>query len=222
MLGDVDRVIVNVDTQCDLSMLEPQPDDPETIARPARPRRRRRLKLESAWMERRSPSQVLLEDFHRLGYPLADFHPPEIYDYYFTETIYLGTIFLLRDRTKRPISRRTLEAMKGLEPFLLFALSDLVARYCYDRPIDRAFQNSLNELAWETKLTRRELQVLTLHLFGRRYDEIARQLYISIDTVKKHVKKIHRKTGARSSTELFARYFTPLIDLENLDVDLDP
>lgn len=186
------------------------------------PRRRGRTKAEVAWADEKSPSQLLMDDFNRLGYPLGDYHPPASYDYYYTEQAHLGTIFLLRDRKKKPISHRTLEAMKELEPFLVFALSDLVARYTYIRPIDRAFQKALRELAHETKLTKRELQVLTLHLFGRRYDEIAKKLYISIDTVKKHVKKIHRKTGSRSSTELFARYFTPLIDLENLEVQMEP
>jgi DNA-binding CsgD family transcriptional regulator len=221
VLGDIDRVVVHVDTQCDLSYGEQwrpalKPGGPGET-----PRRRGKAKVEASWMQGKTPSELLMEDFNRIGYPLGDYHPPQSYDYYYTEHTYLGTIFLLRDRTKKPISRRTLEAMKGLEPFVIFALSDLVARYAYIRPIDRAFQKALRELALETKLTKRELQVLTLHLFGRRYEEIARKLYISIDTVKKHVKKIHRKTGSRSSTELFARYFTPLIDLENLDVQLD-
>lgn len=220
MLGDVDRVIVNIDTQCDLSLDARRRAGFDVTILADVPRRRGRGKGE-LWMEKKTPSQLLLDDLQRLGYPLSDYHTPRIYDYYFTGNVYLGTILLLRDRIKSPITDRTLQAMQGLEPFVIFALSDLVARYAYARPIDRAFQNALNELAMETKLTRRELQVLTLHLFGRRYEEIARQLYISIDTVKKHVKKIHRKTGARSSTDLFARYFTPLIDLENLDVDID-
>ncbi len=221
MLGDVDRVLINIDTQCDLSY--------GSRWRPIRdgsglgevPRQRGKSTEGASWPEGRSPAEVLLEDFHRVGYPLGDCHPPQSYDYYYTENVYLGTIFLLRDMKKSPISQRTLEVMKRLEPFLIFALSDLVARYAYVRPIDRVFQGALRELARETQLTKRELQVLTLHLFGRRYDEIARQLYISIDTVKKHVKKIHRKSGARSSTELFAKYFTPLIDLDNLDVQID-
>ncbi len=222
LLGDVDRVIVHIDIQCDLSCGERWRPAADAGVDGEAPRRRGKTKAEAEWSQEKTPSQTLLDDFNRLGYPLGDYHPPASYDYYYTEHAYLGTVFLLRDRKKKTISRRTLDAMRNLEPFLIFALSDLVARYTYIRPIDRAFQKALRELAHETKLTKRELQVLTLHLFGRRYDEIARKLYISIDTVKKHVKKIHRKTGSRSSTELFARYFTPLIDLENLDVQMEP
>jgi DNA-binding CsgD family transcriptional regulator len=31
---------------------------------------------------------------------------------------------------------------------------------------------------------------------------------VTVDTVKKHFKAIHRKTGTRGQAELFAKYFT--------------
>lgn len=142
-----------------------------------------------------------------------EYYPPIVYDYFYGEGGYLGTIRLMRAREQSPISDRTLDAMESMRPFLIFALSDLVARHNCAKPISDLFHDVLRHIAWETKLTSRELQVLTLHMFGEKYADIAQRLYISIDTVKKHVKKVHRKTGARSATELFARYFSPLIDL---------
>jgi LuxR family transcriptional regulator, maltose regulon positive regulatory protein len=47
-------------------------------------------------------------------------------------------------------------------------------------------------------LTRRELEVLELLTQGMTNDEIAKQLYISISTVKVHVHHILKKTGART------------------------
>lgn len=141
----------------------------------------------------------------------AEYQPPMVYRYTHAGD-HLGAISLLRELGHDPISPESLMMMSELEPFLVFALTDLVARYSYAKPIGRVFYNVLRAIASDRRLTNRELQVLTLHMFGRKYDEISRRLFISIDTVKKHVKKIHRKTNARSATELFARYFTPLID----------
>jgi DNA-binding CsgD family transcriptional regulator len=42
---------------------------------------------------------------------------------------------------------------------------------------------------------------------GLSYAEISRQLFISENTVAKHVKAAHRKTGCTSFLELFAPYF---------------
>jgi DNA-binding NarL/FixJ family response regulator len=47
-------------------------------------------------------------------------------------------------------------------------------------------------------LTRRELEVLELLTQGMTNDEIAKELYISISTVKVHVHHILKKTGART------------------------
>jgi DNA-binding NarL/FixJ family response regulator len=56
-----------------------------------------------------------------------------------------------------------------------------------------------------TPLTRRELEVLDLIAKGRRNREIARDLYVTLDTVKKHTGHILRKLGAASRTHAVAR-----------------
>lgn len=52
------------------------------------------------------------------------------------------------------------------------------------------------------ELTRREEEVLALLLEGRTRSEIARELFVSGDTVKTHVRNLYRKTGVAGKDEL--------------------
>jgi LuxR family maltose regulon positive regulatory protein len=54
-------------------------------------------------------------------------------------------------------------------------------------------------------LTERELEVLRLLASGKRNREIARELVVTLDTVKKHVSHIFEKLGAANRTEAVAR-----------------
>jgi LuxR family maltose regulon positive regulatory protein len=54
-------------------------------------------------------------------------------------------------------------------------------------------------------LTDRELEVLRFLAEGRRNREIADQLVVTVETVKKHVSHIFDKLGATSRTEAVAR-----------------
>ncbi len=194
LFADVDRVAVRINLNCRLH---------------TPPRRGAK--------SRATQSEIHVDahpDPHILSWPPFDdahYHEPMVFHFSHAGDD-LGTITLLRERRKQLTSEETRSVMIGMETFLTFMLTDLVARHSSARPVGRVFQDVLHAIARKTGMTSRELEVLTLHVFGRKYDEIARRLYISIDTVKKHVKKIHRKTGARSATELFARYFAPMIE----------
>jgi DNA-binding CsgD family transcriptional regulator len=54
-------------------------------------------------------------------------------------------------------------------------------------------------------LSERELEVLALLASGRTNSEIARDLFVSVGTVKSHVNNIYRKLGARNRAEAIAR-----------------
>ena len=55
------------------------------------------------------------------------------------------------------------------------------------------------------QLTSRELEVLELLAAGRSNQAIARQLVVTLDTVKKHVSHVLGKLGAANRTEAVAR-----------------
>lgn len=218
LLGDVDRVTVNVNLGCDLQHpenykpgltvtkynTEPDTDSGVFVASHA---------------QNGAPSERLLEDARRQGYPVDLYHPPHSFDYYFGGKAYLGTIFLWRELEREPISADTLKTVAALEPFIVFALSDLIARRQHSEPDVRVFTDALRGLTATSGLSNQELRVVILQLFGHSYKEMADMLGISVDGVKHHLKMIHRKTGARSYTELFAKYFTPKLDLKLLDSD---
>lgn len=81
----------------------------------------------------------------------------------------------------------------------------------------RAFQNDVAVVASEaeartkgtpgqvTALSDREIEVLRLLAAGKRNQQIADQLYVSVNTVKKHVTHILEKLGAANRTEATAR-----------------
>jgi DNA-binding CsgD family transcriptional regulator/transposase-like protein len=208
LLEDVDRITVNVDTECDLyasnsSRLEFF--QTEHIPDAHSPERTRQL---STQRMDRPPGELLLEEFARRKFPLHEYHSPCCFDYYVASGAYLGTIFLWRGRNAPPVSDRTLDAMHRLESFIIFLLSDCVTRNRHRRPGLRLFGQIIDSLAEAEGLTVREKEVMGHHLLGRRYGEIAGNLNIAISTVRKHVIAIHQKTGARTYTELFARYFS--------------
>lgn len=164
-----------------------------------------------------SQSEQLLEYLQNKGFPTSEYHPPHALDYYIGPQAYLGTIFLWRSCNKEPISKATLDTVAALEPFFIFAFSDLVARRQYSKPTDKTFLDAMESLTGEAGLSRQEQRVIILQLFGHSYKEMADMLGISVDGVKHHLKMIHRKTGARSYTELFAKYFMPRFDLQDND-----
>lgn len=208
LLGDVDRIVVNINIDCDLD--SPQNYYTEQIVT-------EHIHAEgnagnvavSSHHHIAIPSERLLDDFRRQGYPLERYHPPHSFDYYYNGYAYLGTLFLWRELQQPPVSERTLKTMARLQPFLLFALSDLVARARQSRPLDRVFNDALDFMIQTAELSEQERKVVILQLFGHSYEEVGNRLCISLDAVRKHVKSIYRKTRTHSYIELFAKYFTP-------------
>jgi DNA-binding NarL/FixJ family response regulator len=54
-------------------------------------------------------------------------------------------------------------------------------------------------------LSERELEVLNLLATGKTNSEVARELFVSVGTVKSHSGNIYRKLGAKNRTEALAR-----------------
>lgn len=150
----------------------------------------------------------IVEDFRRQGFPLGDYHRPIGFDFHYEGHAYLGTVVLWREVTVTPISDHTIEVIRSLEPFLTFMLTDLVTRHQYGKPVDRAFYQAWERLVDEALLSQQERRIIVLQLLGHSYKDMADVMSVTVDTIKKHFKAIHRKTGTRGQAELFAKYFT--------------
>ncbi|MBS1913373.1 MAG: winged helix-turn-helix domain-containing protein [Bacteroidetes bacterium] len=212
LIGEVDRVSIYVNINCALQ--DPDEYQPDMMITVDATSGVEGVSVTSYHQGER-PSDRLLDNFRSQGLPVDQFHPPVSFDYYYNDHAYLGTIFLWRDRTKPITSERSRNTVALMEPFIIYMLSDLIARYHYAHPVDRMFHDALKNMTQEAGLSTQERRVVMLRLLGLSYKEIADQLSISEDAIKKHLGSVHRKTGTRSYTELFAKYFTPRLNLHN-------
>ena len=64
-------------------------------------------------------------------------------------------------------------------------------------------QNGDNK--YDDKLTQREIEVLSALSAGNSYQEIANILFISHETVKKHLKNIYRKLNVKNKIQAINR-----------------
>lgn len=90
----------------------------------------------------------------------------------------------------------------GLRPFL--HLKTVMAAFAVD---DRGLVGSTTRFREDRSkgLTEREVEILRLMAAGHRYQEIARRMFISLETVKTHVKHVFRKLEVKSKTQAIRR-----------------
>ena len=69
------------------------------------------------------------------------------------------------------------------------------------------FSSMNNEKGEDYNLSDREKQVLQLLVDGYSYKMIAAEMYIAIDTVRSHIKKIYEKLHVNSKSEAVAKAF---------------
>jgi len=73
------------------------------------------------------------------------------------------------------------------------------------RRVVEAFHRPTPHAADEAPLTPREAEILDLLVQGYRYREIAERLFVSLDTVRTHVRHVYEKMHVRSRAEATAR-----------------
>jgi DNA-binding NarL/FixJ family response regulator len=71
----------------------------------------------------------------------------------------------------------------------------------------KMFSNMNNETGEDYNLSEREKQVLQLLVDGYSYKMIAGEMFIAIDTVRSHIKKIYEKLHVNSKSEAVAKAF---------------
>lgn len=208
LMPEVDRISVNININCNLSA----PEMYHPTLHITQHARNEVVSVASRSKDDR-PSDKLLDDFRHQGLPLQDYHPPLCFEYYYAGMAYTGTIFLWRELRKAPISQRTIDMLTAMEPFLIFVITSHVARYQNAQPINAVFHDSLESLVQDAHLSDQEKRIVVMQLLGHSYKEIADLLNIALATVKKHLASIHRKTDTHGFTELFAKYFTPRLNV---------
>ena len=87
-----------------------------------------------------------------------------------------------------------------LKPVDIDELKESIGRY-----INHISSNTLAKMEQFNMLSSRELEILKHVLDGESSSEIAAGLFISVNTVNTHRRNILRKTGSRSTLELFGK-----------------
>lgn len=106
--------------------------------------------------------------------------------------------YLLKTTSLPQIEERLLEVLSGGS-----VMSPQVARLVFDH-----FNPVVGKSRYEktAPLTPREIEIMTLLQNGASYKEVASQLFVSVDTVKYHIRNIYQKLQVTSRAELILKY----------------
>lgn len=108
-----------------------------------------------------------------------------------------ATGYLLKRTTSKQLIKSIKEVYSGGSP-----MSMEIARM-----VVGSFKNENTNEKLQEKLTPREWEILGYLSKGMRYQEIADQLFLSVETVRSHLRKIYSKLQVRSATEAVLKYF---------------
>lgn len=208
LIQDVDRISIHVDVNHGLYVSSTTPL--ATLTK----RHRAQERLPAVALPKRGPdhstvTKQLLKDFRRKGHPVDDYQEPVSFDFINIYGYHFGSLILWRLKQNEPISWETIETILKLDRFMTFALSDAVARFNSTHLNPMMLLRALADIQESADLTELEVGILEKMLNGRSYKQVAGELDISLDTVRKWVKSMYRKTEVHSFTELFAKYFLP-------------
>ncbi|MBC8144048.1 MAG: helix-turn-helix transcriptional regulator [bacterium] len=209
LVPDVDRISIQVNLNCDLERPHEYHPNLSILQRADRAERLDEGMEVRALTKAETQSEELLSQMRRGGFPFELYREPISIDLLFEGTAVLGALVLWRNVDKSPISEETLAFIERINPFLVYAFSNLVTRHHYTNPGDRVFYSVLGEMAKSAKLTPQEQRIISYRLMGYSYKRIADDIDRSVDVVKKQLASVHRKTGTHGHSELFAKYFSP-------------
>jgi DNA-binding NarL/FixJ family response regulator len=106
--------------------------------------------------------------------------------------------YLLKSTPLSQMEEHLLEVLSGGS-----VMSPQVARLVFDH-----FNPVLGKSKYEktAQLTPREIEIMTMLQQGTSYKEVASQLFVSVDTVKYHIRNIYQKLQVTSRAELILKY----------------
>jgi DNA-binding CsgD family transcriptional regulator len=205
LLPAVDRIAIAVDTSCDLC----DPDEYNASAdviHHVPPKGSVGVSV-STHAASRGFSAAVLDGMLEQGFPFDDYHPPHVIELAYYETMQIGCIILCRERQKSPLREADTAIIETLRPFLESAFAGVIIRHQFLRPQERLIDDVLVEATVRYQLTHQERRVLTCRMLGLSYKEIAAEIGVSQDNVKKHLQSVHRKTGTVSLGDVFGKLF---------------
>lgn len=111
---------------------------------------------------------------------------------------HLGVLTLFRAKEDSDFSARDKQ--------LLSLLKDHLALYLYQKssmaPVHKIDPKALRKIALSYELTPRESEILALLITGENVDTICSQLFISNNTLRKHLSNLYKKFGVNKRSEL--------------------
>jgi DNA-binding CsgD family transcriptional regulator len=206
LFPDVARIAININVYCD--PIRP----PEICEDPISVRFSSNGKKGSLAVTPLANTSIIEEFEAETGkfVALDKYHPPKYFHYFHESGQYMGSMIFFRFIEKPATSAKTFETMASLEPFIKYVYAAFLAMQNAAKPFGAAFRDAQSTMEHEAGFSTQERKVMTLKVCGYSYKQIASHLDISLNTVRSHIKAIHRKTGTRSYTELFAKYFVPV------------
>jgi DNA-binding CsgD family transcriptional regulator len=206
LFSDVDRIAININVYCD-------PIRPPEICEDQISVRFSTNGTKEATGITPLTNTTITEEFEaETGkfVPLEKYHPPKYFHYFHESGQYMGSMIFFRFIEKPATSAETFEMMTSLEPFIKYVYASFLAMQNVAQPFNSAFRDVQSKMEHDAGFSTQERKVMTLKLCGHSYKQIASHLDISLNTVRSHMTSIHKKTGTRSYTELFAKYFVPI------------
>lgn len=107
--------------------------------------------------------------------------------------------YLLKSTPLPQMEKQLLEVLAGGS-----VMSPQVARLVFEHFNPTLRQK--NNYQHTEQLTPREIQIVTLLQQGASYKEVAQRLFVSIDTVKYHIRNIYTKLQVNTKAELMLKY----------------
>jgi DNA-binding NarL/FixJ family response regulator len=106
-----------------------------------------------------------------------------------------ATGYVLKNSTSAEIIKAIVDVYNGASP-----MSSSISRKVIQ------FFTQANRQAMKLPITKRETEILQLLSEGRRYKEISAALFISMDTVRTHIRNIYQKLEVNNKTEAINKY----------------
>ncbi len=113
--------------------------------------------------------------------------------------------YLLKDSKKEDLITGIREALAGHSP-MSPGIARTVIRLMTELAKPETSQPSQPNIA--DLLSPREYEILSLLADGRKYQEIADQLFVSYDTVKTHIRHVYEKLEVRNKAEAISRFLS--------------